>query len=364
MKHAPRGLTLVELMVSMAILMEVLAMAAGLLLLGVRAKRAGEETADTTDAARFAGDVLADALKMAGLGASGGLYVYDGTDTRLTSPIIGLNNTTAGDAVAGSDELWVVVPHRNAFQESCSSDPLDLGAATMLHSSGTGPFVVRCKDSLDHSTIPKTLMMVSNMTTAALITGVGFAPMAPDPGFQVTYNESGVANFSSAPARGGYQAGDLLFPATVRRYFVKLNTETNRRALMVQAAVPKTSGGSATAVPFQASPEQISVVQEDIEDLQIAFGVDPTNGTDPASIQWINGLGPAYSNGVRSVRITVVARSARVYRDDLGNAMRSSDYQAKTKVEDHVITSPVPDGHRRILYTRRVELPNMAPANL
>ncbi len=366
MKRSARGMTLIELMVSTAILAVVITMAFALLLLAVRANRSAESTTDTTEAARFAGDVLADALGMAGMGAGGRLYVYDGTAIRETSAVIGVNNTSAGDAIAGTDEVWVVVPHRNAFQQSCSSDALDLGAGTMVQSWGGGTFNIRCKDSLDDPSISKAMMMVSNMNTAAIISNVGFQPLTPGPGYTVTFTESSVANFSDAPAHGGYQVGDLLFPASVKRYFVGPDPRTNLPSLMVQTAVPRTSGGSASANPFQVTtPAQISVVQENIEDLQLAFGVDPTNGADPANVVWANNanFGPAYTAGLRSLRISVVAKSSSEYRDQSGALLQSSDYQARPQVEDHGV-SLLPDGYRRILYTRRVEVPNMASANL
>ena len=68
---------------------------------------------------------------------------------------------------------------------------------------------------------------------------------------------------------------------------------------------------------------------------------------------------PEYVPDLRSVRVSLVARSQNVVRDGDGNPATYGPLQ----VEDR---NPAPgnDGRRRSLYTRRVELSNLDPVNL
>jgi hypothetical protein len=106
------------------------------------------------------------------------------------------------------------------------------------------------------------------------------------------------------------------------------------------------------------------VVQDDIEDLQLAVGIDPTSSGNPDNIVFSSSaLGPGFVPGVRSIRVSVVARSPMTILATDGSKQMSAQY-APLSVEDHVIAKPVPDGRRRTLFTRRVELVNFASGDL
>lgn len=344
-----RGFTLVELLVSMAIMVVAIAVASILLMEGSRMTRRGEEIADTNDASRVAGDAIVNQARMAGMGAWGGLWVGIGSSPTKVSPIYG---TEGG---AGTDDLWLVVPNRNAMRESC----IDLGAATTVVTPGTGVLEVNCVASLAGAT----LLMATNMLTGAILSPnfTFTAPSSPTPA-RIDYAERTVSGFSNAPQKGGFQVGDMVYPVTVYHYFIGVDFTGAKSLLREQGT--RNAGGAAGDPPFVAVAGTSSVVQSGIEDLQIAYGFNTTGTESAANITFANAVASSWTQtiGLRSLRISVVARSKRAVLDGAGRPVLSADLAPMT-VEGH--TAPgVPDGFRRTLYSRRVELPNMAPGNL
>ncbi len=91
---------------------------------------------------------------------------------------------------------------------------------------------------------------------------------------------------------------------------------------------------------------------EDIEDLQIAYGVDLNNNRviDPDEWTWT----PSNISAVRLIRITIVARTAYPDPKLVGVAQTIPD------IEDHKWSqSPVKDGYRRFILTRVVKCRNL-----
>jgi prepilin-type N-terminal cleavage/methylation domain-containing protein len=351
-----RGVTLIELMVSLAILAVVVTMTMSLVVAGMNVSRRGHEISDANEGARVAGEAITNALQAAGLGMSGGLYVSHVGVVVKTSPVIVINNTT------GPDELWLVRPHRNALAQSC----VDEGAATTVQKSGFGPtpLFVRCSGGLTAAGLSGSgapnLLMATNMSTGALLSTPTFA--ASGGGQNLSYDEA-AAGYADDQGRG-FQKGDLVMPVRIEHYFVNAVPDTTQPdggmpCLMMEPGVVGTvaQGFAPTSAP--------RVVQRGVEDIQFAVGFDSTLTGDPANITLSNAsVGPPYAVGLRSLRISVMSRSQMQILDSSGKAMKLSPDLAPRTLEDHVVGAPVPDGYRRTLYTRRVELVNLASEQL
>ena len=335
-------------MISLSILAVVVAITMSLLVAGINLSRRGREISDANENARLAGETLTNALQAAGLGMAGGLYVSHAGVVVNTSPIIIINNT------AGPDELWVARPHRNALAQSC----VDEGAATTVQKSGFGTLFVRCSAGLTAANLSglgaPNMLMATNMKSAALLSAPTFTVFGA--GQNITYTESG-AGYADDPVRG-FLKGDLVMPVRLEHYFIG-NATDGVPCLMMQPGVVGTvaNGFANVGVP--------RVIQRGVEDIQFAAGFDPGLTGDPANITLSStAVGPTFVPGLRSIRVSVLSRSALRLLDASGHPITTSPDLAPRTLEDHVIGAPVPDGFRRTLYSRRVELVNLASEQL
>lgn len=355
-----RGMTLLEVLISLSIMMVVVTIAGMLVVETMMFSRRGQQLADTNEAAHLAGNVLAAALQRAGLGMGNGLLVAQGETVTRTNPVIVVNNT------GGPDELWVVRPHRDALLESC----VDEGAATTVQRTGFGTISARCaiagwEDKALSGQGAGLLLAVTNLKQAALLTGAAFARSETRPGMDLTFKEQALSGFASDEISGFHQ-GDLIMPVVLERYFVAGDGREGGTALFVQAGAVPAGAAGASSYPVPTGPPRL--VQDGIEDLQFAVGVDETESGDPDSIRWSNSGLPAqpFTRGVKSVRVSVVAKSAKAILTTDGQVQRAAEY-VPMSVEDHLVVAVdggVPDGHRRTLYTRRVELLNLSAGDL
>jgi prepilin-type N-terminal cleavage/methylation domain-containing protein len=344
-----RGFTLIEMLVSVTIMLTVVAITGVLFVEGAKMTRRGQELISANDASRMAGEAIMNHAQLAGMGAPAGLWVNIGGTATLVNPIYGTN---ASDG--GTDDLWIVVPHPNALRQSC----VDTGAATSLTNPGTGLLSVNCVASLADA--GATMLMATNMQTGALLTGpfTFVDPSGTTPG-TINYAEASVSGFSDSPAKGGFQIGDLVFPVSAVHYFTAVGSD-GVRSLMKQFGTRNTSAGGAPFVDTGTA----TLVQRGIEDLQIAYGVDSTSGTpDPANITFSTATRAwAYSTGLRSLRVSVVAVSDRAILGSNGKPILTSEF---SPIAVEGTTPPgAADGKRRTLFSRRVELPNLAPNTL
>jgi prepilin-type N-terminal cleavage/methylation domain-containing protein len=346
-----RGTTLLELMISMAILLVVVTMATMLTIEGVMFSRRGQELADANEAAHLAGNTIVAALQQAGLGMENGLLVVGQAATPTSTNTVIVTNRTDGP-----DELWVVRPHRRALLESCG----DEGAATTVQRTGFGVILARCAivgwDNEGPTALSgpgaALLLAVTNLKRAALLTKATFERAGA--GVSLGFREADVPGFGD-DTTSGFRQGDLVMPVRIDHYFVGRGAGGGTALLVEPGTVGAKRYPEPTGVP--------RVVQEDIEDLQLAVGIDDTASGNPERITWSYGLDAPFRPGVRSVRVSVVARSPRAILSTDGSVQTSGEY-APMSVEDHVVSKPVRDGHRRTLFSRRVELVNLSPEDL
>jgi hypothetical protein len=362
-------MTLIELIMALGITLVAVAIASSLVMQGAYVTRQGEQSANTNDASRYAGDVIASSLMSGGLGAAGGLYIAlsGGVSSHLVSPIMAVNNplcTAPTGGVTCPDELWVVLPHRNALRNSCT----DTGGGVMVQNVVSGTLQLRCSGGLPAATF-KTLM-ATNMVKGALLTNPTFDNTGTFPKIN-GYTELG-NNYSDTPERGGFQVGDLVYPVTIMHYYVASLASgtpgdmTAPTALWSRQAKVATTFTNGT-VPFadMTTSGTLHLVQTDIEDMQLAFGFDTKGNGDPGDVQfstWNTAWTDNFRPNLRSVRVSVVSKSAR-YNLDSGGKKSISTMHAPITVEDHA-PSATPDGYSRNWYKRRVELPNLSPGNI
>lgn len=338
-----RGLTLVELMVSLTIMIVAVTATCAILIEALHLTRNAEEVAQGDDASRMAAEAVINTARLAGFGSTAGIYVKSNGAPRLINPVFGSD----GAGLGATDDLWLVIPGRTSLRRAC----IDPGAASPLTAGGFGQLKVTCNGVLRASP----MLLVSNMTSSALISPSAF----PDTN-TITYDEQSLAGFSD---RGfaGYTAGDMVHPVSLIHFFVATNPATGAPALTRCRGVLRTNSG---AIPFIDSTTDCLVVQNGIEDFQVAYGFDPTLTANPDAFVYQNGLAADYGPGLRSLRINVVATGQRRMLDESGKVLNTSSYAPFRRVENHLIAAPVGDGFRRSLYSRRLELVNLDAVHL
>ncbi|MFP2904878.1 PilW family protein [Pyxidicoccus sp. 3LFB2] len=360
-----RGMTLVETLIVSVLASIIIAAAAALLLAGGRVVHNTEHASDSHDNARLAGESIMSMVRQAGAGAPGGLWVRQGGVPIRTNAVFGRDGTTgagtSGNVVTadGSDDLWLVLPDPNYMGEPCSLDTNGnpSGAAVPVARAGTGVIQVDCTQSLR----PGALHVASNMTTGALLSNIQLTPANPGSPGQVGYDEQGTAGFSNAPEQGGYQKGDWVYPVRLVHFYLALNPTTGKSALYrAEGRLASDGLGRPYADITTSTP---LLVQDFVEDLQVVFGFDTTGTGDPAQYTWQHGLEPAFKANLRTVRVSVVA-TGRNPRKDTQSAVVLAD-DKPISVENNLRPSTVAaDGFYRSLYSRRLELPNLAAASL
>jgi len=341
-----RGFTLIEMLVSMSIMMVAIVATAMILVEGQRFTRNAEEVSNSNDNARIAGELIASALRVAGMGGALGVWINNAGTPRLISPVFGI------DAIAtegNTDDIWMILTDRRAFKDNnCVSNT---GGAVSLVQGGVGVLNVNCTRSL----LPVGLgnppmILVANFTNpAALLTQPH--PTTPSDGTLVgiiDYAESALAGF---PPRG-FQQGDSAYGASVVRFFV-------HRDAGVSSLYRETGTLSGQTPPsFVAASVTRTLLQRNIEDLQIAYGVDPTGTNQPDQYVFSNGFADGFALPLRAVRVSVVAIHDRQLKN--GDTSSITRYHPISPLENHDQTLAPNDAYRRSLYTRRVELPNLS----
>lgn len=350
--HSRRGMTLIEVMVAATIMTAVMAAAVAVIRTGVRVATLNEQTVDTNDASRVAGDRLVFDLRSAG--TMGGVYVTGGGAPILINPIFSVDNVLRPN----TDEVWIIVPSRTMMQADCARPG---SAAVLTQASVSGqPLQVNCTGQFATA---RTLL-VTNFNRAALISVAAMTPTT------ITYNEAAAPGFSNDPTKGSFQRGDYIVPVNLVRWRISPNDIAGQPDVLKREVFDLDFGNVTAATPFGATAPGNLVRGEifnNIEDLQVAWG----SGVAPA-LTFTSAHGSAYLGGNGgnfgtqnqvpvSVRVNLVGRTPRAIRNEAGEVM---DYRAIT-VEDHVPpVVPFGDGFRRTLYRRRVELQNMGALSL
>ena len=345
-----RGFTTLELMVATAITMVAIVAVCTLLIESGHFTRNNEEIIKSNDGARIAGEFIVGALRVAGVGGAAGVWINNAGTPKLISPIFG---TDAIAAEGNTDDIWMVLPDRRAFKESNCA--LNSGSAASLVAGGPGPLNVGCTQSLMPPGLPNpSLLLLANFAGSAALLTAPRVTAASDGTVVgvIDYGESALPGF---PPRA-FQQGDGVFGASVVHFFV--HRDSSGSALYRETGV--LSGASPPA--FVAGTASRTVLQSNIEDLQIAYGVDPSGAGQPDQYVFQNGFPDAFGSILRAVRVSVVAYHDRPMRS--GDTSALIAFQPISPLENHDQTGAPKDAFRRSLYTRRIELPNLSPGML
>lgn len=341
-----RGFTILEMMVATAVTMVAIVAVFTVLVEGQRFTRNNEEIVKSNDGARMAGEFIVSALRAAGVGGAAGVWINNAGVPRLISPVFG---TDAIAAEGNTDDIWVVISDRRAFKESnCAPNS---GSVASLVTGGPGPLNVSCTRSLAN---PSMLLVANFAGPSALLTGLSV--LTPSDGTVV-----GVIDYSESPLAGfpprAFQQGDAVFGASVVHFFVHRDASGS--------ALYRETGVLTGASPPAFVPATVSrvMLQPNVEDLQLAYAVDPTGSGQPDQYVFQNGFPDAFGGPtLRAVRVSVVGYHDRPMRSGDSSALNA--YQPIPLVENHDQTGAPKDAFRRSLYTRRVELPNLSPGML
>jgi len=341
-----RGFTTLELMVATAITMVAIVAVCTLLIESGHFTRNNEEIIKSNDGARIAGEFIVGALRVAGVGGAAGVWINNAGTPKLISPIFG---TDAIAAEGNTDDIWVVLSDRRAFKESNCA--LNSGSGASLVTGGPGALNLSCTRSLAN---PSMLLVANFAGPAALLTGLRV--LTPSDGTVVgviDYSESSLAGF---PPRAFLQ-GDGVFGASVVHFFI--HRDASGSALYRETGV--LTGASPPA--FVSATVSRVMLQPNIEDLQIAYGVDPPGLGQPDQYVFQNGFPDVFGGPpLRAVRVSVVGYHDRPMRSGDGSTINA--YQPVSLLENHDQTAAPKDAFRRSIYTRRVELPNLSPGML
>jgi len=297
-------------------------------------------------------------LERAGMGASTQLTInLGGTATQINAIYVVDNSTGANPSgngpnpIVGTDEIWMVTPSLLAMGEAC----FDSGAKTPLTAGSSGTIPVACSAGFSTYTgAGRFVMLISGQ-------GNGKAGLLSSPaigsGTTLTSSDGTIVT--------GFGAGDSVVGVQVLHYYIGLNPRdtdpdgTKHPALY--RAYGDLTGGTATA-PFSnaANPGPIPEIP-DVDDLQIVTLIDPTGQKNPATYDATLGLPAtplvASPKQVKSMRVSLVARAHNKSLSGDGNSVVQQF--APLTVENHA-PAATPDGYQRVIFSRRVELPNMA----
>jgi prepilin-type N-terminal cleavage/methylation domain-containing protein len=352
-----RGITLIELVVAMAVMLVAVAAATTLMVAAVRMARDRTGNVEAAERARLASAEMLENLERTGLGSWFQLTVNIGGTAQQIMPIYTLDNQTRsmtgawGTTTFIADEIWMVTPSRLAMGEPC----WDTGAKVPLTAGQAGNNVtVACTAGFANYTgAGHFVMMFSGQ-------GTGKAGLLSSP----TISSGSVIASPDGTVVTGFGASDSLVGVQVLHYYIAPNPMDRDPNGAPHPALFRGYGqltGVASA-PFQdaASPGPVPEIP-DVEDLEVAAMIDTTGTKDPTQYAFDAGLPPqptlAFPQVLKSMRVTLVSRSHLASRD--GNqASNVNQAFVPLTVENHVSTG-IPDGYQRVTFTRRVELPNM-----
>jgi prepilin-type N-terminal cleavage/methylation domain-containing protein len=368
-----RGFTLIELLTALAIMMIIVTASAAVLVAGASMTRNGNQVVESNDNVNAAGEMLASSLRSACLGSLGGVNVANGGVPAAVSCVFGSDaqtnpqtNTVAPMSnLAGNaaDELWAVVPDHNAFGETCSLAPGNGGQGTSITADTlTGSLPVQCTNTFTNTDLLEATQLSSLPTggvTSAILTVSGLTPNV------ISFNEQAILGFSDSSS--GWHKGDFVFRAHIYHFFIAPDPNANNiPALYRQPALP---GPDSRGWPFKDDPTQSAQIYDGVEDLQLAYGFDPLGTGNPAAYTFQNQLTcgggqPACAHSdLRSLRVNLVGHGSLRFTDSDGPSQ--SMLLRPLNVENHIwLVPPPPDGYRRTIYTRRIELANMTPSLL
>ena len=346
-QRAHRGFTLIELMISLVLFSFAIAGALSIAVSLTNGYREQRQAVETEMSVRAPMDFLSDAIRSSVPGIPNGAQLSSATGTACaTSPC---NGNTAPIASTVQDThtcqlgaIWTV-DHTNApddlyvtyasgavvtrLHQVVPFDPSTGSSFTVMNSTGILPG--------DY------LLVVDSLNTQGTIVQV--SPTWTNPGYNAAGTPVTLVSPSCAsgtilkPAGGGYGDGSLVNRAYRAHFYIDPTTYG------VPTLIMDPDGRGVTQEPLA----------ENIEDMQIALGIDvDNNGTiDPTEWAYSATTPGALTGLVRAVRITLTAKAPQALIGTAANA-------AFTRKAAENRSAGAGDAYRRRVLTSTVEIRN------
>lgn len=318
------GFSLVEVMAALVILAIAMTAVFATFITQQKSFTTQSRVAEMQQNLRQAVEYMSRDIRMAGYGIPDNVTVPNNV---IAAGVTSIRSLYAIDNTAGPDQIYILY----MFDMDASQPPTTITAgmptpSAELNVAGTTGFV------------EGDLVIVSNGTSADLfeVTEVQVAAfkLQHNPGGSArNYNNPG--GHSTWPA-GGYGTGTTLAQVRFLRYYIDSTTDPAHPTLMVDRM------GSAAPQP----------VADDIEDLQLSYGLDTNN--DGVVDLWRNEVDPAdlalpgEISQVRQVRLRFIARTR----------LPEAGWSETRPALGNRAAGTTPDGHRRRTYDIVIDVRN------
>lgn len=350
-----RGMTLIEMMVALALGLIVVAAVGYIYISGLQSYRTQETMARLQEGGRFAFEILARNIRMAGsdaCGASSRANVVVGTDWYLNlynAPLIGYENgsglpTDIVGELANRDAITIIQADNSAAYTITNHNPssaqFDLSAPSDLKE---GEVLVVCSSDGTHSAVFQ-MSGPNSATPSNVVHNTGVSGISPGNCSKKLGTPVPSTCTASTPASEGteytFPNGSRIMRLSSMTYFIRNNP----------AGVP-----SLYRQKLSLSGSSIATTAEElvegVENMQIEYGVD-TDTTDDATDkglkveQYVNASAVTDWSRVVSVKISLLMRTVEDNAADAPQTYRyptpSSSAQTATdrrirKVVSHVV---------------------------
>lgn len=316
---AQKGFTLVELIITVFLLTVVLVTIYTVYFSSSRAATMQTQDAKMQDNARMAMDVMARSIMKMGMLIDFSKYPSGTNFTNYngitTTPLVVVNSSTGPDQV-----VLAGIPVRGSAT-----------TLTLVASKGSGAMLT----VQTPGNIPANSIIAIGLSDTAFVGASGANPIMLQ---NTASGNPKLLNLNYPGAGVAAQTPTVITPLTAVQFFIDDTTVSTHPVLMVRDGVN--------------APMPLA---EDIEDLQIAYGVDSNNDKTIQNGEWINQItGKQQTDQLRMVRITIVARTA--HQDPSLRGVSRSEVPA---IEDRPARNVNADGYRRFILTRIIQCRNM-----
>ena len=361
LRRAPRGLTLIELMISIAIGLIVVGAVTYLYVGSKGAYRGNESVARIQEAGRFAVDAIARDIRRTGALGCGSLASV-ATAAAVNVSVISPNTTTVTDPTkllvsAGSAQPIPIQGFAPAVYALPTAAPAGWvapggipywGGDVLQLQIGAG-LPARVQAGPDSATGTVTIASNALPNSAALNFNPGDYALLADCSSAAIFKVGATAPAGGTAYSLSYQTASgipPLPPISVHTYptvqhFDQVTYFLGKVPNSASAAVP---GGLSALYRYSMSTGQAEEIASNVEDLDVVYGVD-TAGTGTAGTFVHAGAVPNWSKVV-SVRVSILAVG-----DQIGAAPAAAQYALRGPDNALAVAQPAPDTRLRQVFT-------------